>query len=409
MRVLIGIKQQEAMERLLEYRKEGMEFQIVDQKDEFLFHLANNYDVVCADAGLFTDLYPWVWVDEIKRASTGALVYITLDTVTYDSAMISIIEKLALDYDFTILPAQISSEKTAYEFAKNILGFERSQDQHVEGGKFISVLPAAAADGASTVAMNTALAIASKTKLRVGLIDGNLKNPSLRSHLNISDRIKSNFQIRAKLQSGTLDPSSLEAASVVHKKFSNLYVLPGSHRRETASDVTPEMIYHLMSVARQTFHITIMDVSSFADNAATICGVRYADERWLVSQPIYTSYRISWKEWLECYWRLCGLSSKDFKLVINRLQENDKLEDMINYLDMDVAGKIPNVGGGLGVKSIHDGIPLYLQADSQIDSFNQAINQLASTIADSNSTDFVAAASEQKQPGFFRKIFQNRG
>lgn len=406
MRVLIGIKQQGAMESLLEYRKDSMEFHIVDQKDEFLFQLASDYDVVCADAGLFTDLYPWVWVDEIKRVATRALVYIALDTDAYDSTMISIIEKLALDYDFTILSAQISSEKTAYEFAKNILGFERSQAQYAEGGKFITVLPASASDGASTIALNTALAIASNTNLRVGLIDGNLKNPSLRSHLNISDRIKSNFQIRAKMQTGTLDPSTLQAASVVHKKFSNLYVLPGSHRRETASDVTPEMIYHLMSVARQTFHITIMDVSSFADNAATICGVRYADERWLVSQPIYTSYRISWKEWLECYWRLCGLSSKDFKLVINRIQENDSLEDMINYLDMDVAGKIPNVGGGLGVKSIHDGIPLYLQTGSQIDSFIHASNELASTIANNNKTDFVAAASEQRQPGFFRKIFQ---
>ncbi|CAG7651309.1 CpaE family protein [Paenibacillus allorhizosphaerae] len=406
MRALIGIKEQVAIERLLEYRKEGMDCQIVNQKDEFFFQLPNNFDVVCVDSGLFTDLYPWIWVEEIKRAATTALVYIALDTDTYDSTMLSIIEKLAMDYDFNIIPAQISTEKTAYEFVKNILGFERSQAHQVEGSKFITVLPAASADGASTVAINTALAIASKTKLRVGLIDGNLKNPSLRSHLNIADRLKSNFQIRAKLQTGTLDPTSLEAASVVHKKFPNLYVLPGSHRRETASDVTPEMIYHLMAVARQTFHITIMDVGSFADNAATVCGVRYADERWLVSQPIYASYRISWKEWFECYWRLCGLGSKDFKLVINRLQENEKIDDMINYLNMDVVGKIPNVGGGLGVKSVHDGIPLYLQAGSQIDTFTQAINLLASTIAESNSAEFVAAASEQKQPGFLRKIFQ---
>jgi pilus assembly protein CpaE len=403
MKILVGIKRAQAMESMLEYRKQEMEFQIVETDTEFLFHLPAQYNVICIDSGIFSDTYPWVWMSEIKKENPNAVVYVALDADSYDSTMISIIEKLAQDYEFNIISIQISTEKTAYAFAKELFGLDQLPASAIQSGKFISVIPASAGDGATTIAINTALAIASKTKLRVGLIDGNLKNPMIRSNLNISDRLKNSFQIRSKLQTGILDPATLEAACVPYKKIPNLFVLPGTHRRETASDVTPEMIYHLMTVARQTFHVTIMDVSTFPDNAATVCGVRYSDVRFLVAQDNYASYRISWYEWFECYWRLCGFSSKDFKLVINRHQGNDKIDDMLGQLNMELVGKIPNVSGGIGVKSVNDGIPLYMQPGS--DTFIQAINQFAGSIAEDESMEFVTATAETKRRGLLAKIF----
>jgi pilus assembly protein CpaE len=403
MRILVGIKRTQAMESMLEYRKQEMEFQIVETDNEFLFHLPHKYNIICIDSGIFSDTYPWVWMSELKKENPKAVVYVALDADIYDSAMLSIIEKLAQDYEFNIISIQISTEKTAYAFAKELFGLEQSPSSAMQSGKFVSVIPASPGDGATTIAINTALAIASQTKLRVGLFDGNLKNPVIRSNLNISDRLKNSFHIRSKLQTGTLDPAALENSCVPFKKIPNLFVLPGTHRRETASDVTPEMIYHLMAVARQTFHITIMDVSTFPDNAATVCGVRYSDVRFLVCQDNYASYRISWNEWFECYWRLCGISPKDFKLVVNRHQGNEKLDDMLGQLNMELVGKVPNVSGGLGVRAVNDGIPLYMHPGSE--AFIQAVNQLAGSIAEDESMAFVAAAAESKRKSLLAKIF----
>src|SRR5690606_33404280 len=144
MKVLIALKELEAMERYMEYKREEMQIQLVDRKDMFDLHISYPVDVICVDTRLFTDVYPWVWMEQIKTYNKKASVYIALDVDTYDTSMLSIIEKLSTDYGFTLIPTQVTAELITYEFAKRVFDIDRQSpaSSPVGAGKFITVLPA---------------------------------------------------------------------------------------------------------------------------------------------------------------------------------------------------------------------------------------------------------------------------
>ncbi|MCL6457959.1 MAG: hypothetical protein K6T85_08130, partial [Gorillibacterium sp.] len=150
-------------------------------------------------------------------------------------------------------------------------------------------------------------------------------------------------------------------------------------RRESAADITPEMINHLLTTARRTFDLTFLDLNGYPDNAATVCGVRNADIRLLVARPRFDSYRLGWGEWYDCYWKYCGLQPRDIQLVMNRTVSPRDASKAADYLGMPLAGVIPEVPGDLGWKSVDEGLPLYDQAGAE--SFTHAIHMLASSFA----------------------------
>jgi pilus assembly protein CpaE len=245
-----------------------------------------------------------------------------------------------------------------------------------------------------------ALALATHSPLKIGYLDLNLKNPSVGTYLNLAESDKSNIRIRPLLQTQALSPAGLLDACIGYRRVKRLFILPGTARRETASDVTPEMINHLLTVARQTFDLTLLDLSGYPDNAATVCGVRGADIRLLTARPQFDSYRTGWGDWYDCYWKYCGLAPQEIALVMNRTTVHKDAINAADYLGMTLWGTLPDAPVGLGLRAVDEGQPLYYQAGAE--SFVAAIHDLAGRLA--GETGVAFGFPERSKPRLWTRI-----
>lgn len=385
MKTLIALPERETPEWWMEREQGGPVVPDKVMGREALFsRLVEPYEAVAVHSGIGYDIYPWDWLPALRRLQPQARILVALDETAADSFFMEAICRLADSHSFTVVPAG-KDGRGIYEAFVSFIGGSQAvaelnrQPPGAVKGTVVTVWSTASKDGATTIALNTALALASHGgAIRVGLIDANLRNPEVMARFNVSDAGIASFAIRSKLQTQQLRPEELVGACVKYRQRLPLFILPGSPRRDTAQDVTPEMMTHLIAAARQAFDVTVVDVNSYPDNAATICAVREADHRWLVTQNRYASYRKSWGEWYACYWAYCGLAPKDVSLIVNRACEGDKPERIADYLRMRLAAVVPNVPGGLGLESADQGFPLYDRPGAE--PFTASIDALAAAL-----------------------------
>lgn len=395
------------MEALQPLRLTGNHLAAVKTQEQFFEAIDQPFDVIAVHTGLFHDMYPWEWLHALHRKQPAARISLALDDAVYDSFLLEFIVRQAAYYGFAVIDVGYSVEAVLAQwlaFASDapLESSRAAVEPAGSGGQVVAVWAAASKDGATTVAVNTALALAAGSKLKIGLIDANLRNPEIRSSLNLAGAGPNHFRLRSKLQTHSLRPEELVAACTTYRNMPRLHIMSGSPRRDTASDMTPEMISHLLDVSRQSFDVTIIDLNAYPDNAATVCAVRGADQRWLVCQNNYASYKTSWGEWYECYWKYCGLRPSDMSLILNRTSAGEKPERIAEQLRMPLRASIPNVEGGLGVRSVHEGVPLYFQ--DQAATFVEAIGQLAATVAGDRVIEANETAALQRKSGWLSRL-----
>jgi pilus assembly protein CpaE len=374
MRVLLGMKQGEMLSALQSSYLIGNTLTAVHDRRSLQHAVESAYDLILIHVELFAESYPWEWVGALRRDQPGAKIVVIPDDTAYDSLWLEVLYRLAEEYRIQLAPIHTDP-------GKMFPITQPSDSQPTEGkGIIAAIWPAACKDGATTVAINTALVLAQQTKLKIGLLDLNLKNPEIGASLNLAAKGRSNAALRSKLQTGSLRPDDLMEACIPYRKAPQLRILAGSHRRDTAADFTAEMMQHLLDVCRSSFDITIVDVSAFPDNAATVCAAKYADCRWLVAQQAFGSHRWSWNEWYECYWKFAGLHPSQISLVVNRFSPHGEGPHRIaDSLGMRLAGVLPNVPSGAGLAAMQEGTPLCEMAGAE--AFLESIHSLASELS----------------------------
>lgn len=343
MNLLLAMKQGEPLDRLLELAPSRMPRRTARDKHGLLQSLQQPYEAIVLHVELFADAYPWEWMAPLREMQPDAKVIVLTSDAVYDSLWQEVLYRLAAELGFVVSPLGLTAEEAASFAWRELFGAGEPEERRSRG-IVAAVWSAACKDGATTVAANAAAALAKQTPLRVGLLDLNFKNPELRVQLQLPDAGSQSVPLRSKLQTGTLLSRELMEATTIYRKNPNLRVLPGTYRRDTAGDWSPVMIASLLDVCREAFDVTIADVSSYPDNAATVCAVRSADLRWLVAQNRRSSYMWSWSEWYECYWRLCGVEPEQIQLIINRPDSaGEKPEKAAASMRMELAGILPAV------------------------------------------------------------------
>jgi pilus assembly protein CpaE len=382
MKILAAVCHSEQIDFLTEIAKEtaGMDMLIVDSYEKLLLKLDEFYERIAIHCDLFSSVYPWDWMTEIKLRQPNAKILIVLSMKSYDSIYNDVIIRLAGEFNFNIIPLGLSEKEIAEKLVEGLL--ENQCIPLSKTGSLIVVKSAAPKDGATTIAISTALSLARNTDLSIGLLDLNLKSPDIKDSFNIHQAGKSLFSLRPKYSTNSITPSDILDHCYSYKGFNNLHMLLGSQRRDTAGDLTMEQTKHLLEAAKRTFDIVIADVHTFPDNAATVYAIKHADERWLVTQPNYTSFKSSWADWYDCFWRHCGLEKRDFSLIINRSGANNavKASGIGSELGIKVAGVISNVIGGIGIRAVNDGLPLLLSENNG--SLSKEIHQVTAQLID---------------------------
>jgi hypothetical protein len=96
----------------------------------------------------------------------------------------------------------------------------------------------------------------------------------------------------------------------------NLQVLFGNLSRDQAEYFTPEEADHLLAVAEQTFAFVVIDVSAYWDNAATICSIRRASSRILVTTSALSHFQEDGRRWIQQVSPIFGVASDQYDCIV---------------------------------------------------------------------------------------------
>ncbi|MBN2982624.1 hypothetical protein [Cohnella algarum] len=176
--------------------------------------------------------------------------------------------------------------------------------------------------GTTLAAFGTAFRIASVSGKRVGFLCLNLKSAKTHLYLGIDKPEVTLDGLRPELKAGTLTGTKLRQYAFAPSRLNGVHVLFGNMARDQAEYYEPEQIERLLGAAREAFDLTIADVSAYWDNAATVCAMREADQRFLVTTSSLTHFQEDVRRWTEQVGALFGLSKEGFRLVVMGGQPN---------------------------------------------------------------------------------------
>ncbi|CAM4047088.1 hypothetical protein L1N85_19425 [Paenibacillus alkaliterrae] len=399
MKLLIALTRPQMAETIGEIipKTEEAEFAFNENELSKAFsRIGQQLDYLVVHEDIFEEKYPWTWLSYIKSSvpeKTKVLVILSTQT---DSLYREIIKRISLDLQISLIQGALTGQEIAEELNGRIFNKSSSHDLP-ETGRVTAVMSASPKDGATTVAISTAICMAQRMPGKnVFLVDLNLKSPEIRDHLHITTD-KGYPLIQADCDSGTLEQTALVKACDQIKGIDNLYILTGIQRREWAEKITVGEIGHLLFVARKTFDFTIADVHTYPDQAATLKCVKDADERIVVVQSVITSYQSSWNDWFNSVWQHYGLTEKDFHLVMNR-DLNGTLEGLQieKGIGTKIVTRIRNVDKGAGLKAINFGQPLYLNEGPESNEFRTNILSLSGWLANRAKFELTAVNRDKK-------------
>ncbi|MDB4866972.1 MAG: hypothetical protein JWR03_1305 [Cohnella sp.] len=170
--------------------------------------------------------------------------------------------------------------------------------------------------GTTLTAFGTAYRIASVTGRKVGFLCLNLKSAKTHLYLGIDKPEVTLDGVRPELRAGTLTGDKLRQYAFQSPRLGGLHVLFGNLAREQAEYYEPADMHRLLEAAREAFDLTIVDVSAYWDNAATVCAMREADERFLVTTGNLSHFQEDVQRWTGQVGTMFGLTSERFRLVL---------------------------------------------------------------------------------------------
>jgi len=170
--------------------------------------------------------------------------------------------------------------------------------------------------GTTLAAYATACRLAEGSGLPVGYLCLNLKSSKLHRYLRVDRPAVSLDRLRPELHAATLTADKLKLGAYRPPGMPNLYVLFGNLMRDQAEFYRPEEIEHLLETAASAFRLTVVDVSAYWDNAATITANRLSDSRIVVTTPALSHFQEDGKRWLGSSSPLFGIPADAYETVI---------------------------------------------------------------------------------------------
>lgn len=195
--------------------------------------------------------------------------------------------------------------------------------------------------GTTVVSFATACMLSEVLDRSVAYVCLNLKSSKLHHYSGISQPQASLDGIRAEIKSRSLTPELLAGWCEKLPGAGRLHVLFGNLLREQAEYYMPEDIVHLLETSRRTFDLTIVEVSAYWDNAATLVAVEEADSHTLVCEDRLGSFQEDYARWHARLTPLFGMTKDDSQLfVIRRGAGGYTLGDIGKQTGLPVVGKL---------------------------------------------------------------------
>ncbi|EFM11834.1 conserved hypothetical protein [Paenibacillus curdlanolyticus YK9] len=170
--------------------------------------------------------------------------------------------------------------------------------------------------GTTVAAFAAACRMAEQSEAEIGYLCLNLKSAKIQRYIGI-DRPETGLDsIRPELRDRSLGADQLRRAAYRVEGIDGVCVLFGNLERDQAEFYTADDVDFLLETARQAFDIVIADVGAYWDNAATVCAIRAATTRVLVTTGALSHFQEDWNRWIGQVSPLFGVSSVDYELVV---------------------------------------------------------------------------------------------
>lgn len=153
--------------------------------------------------------------------------------------------------------------------------------------------------GTTTAAFAVAYRLAENGVKSIGFLCLNLKSAKLHRFLGIDEPEMTLDKLQPELRSSALTADMLLAAGHAVPERPNLRILFGNLNREGAEFVGAEDIEHLLEVAMRSFSFVVLDVGAYWDNAATVCCIRKASTRIVVTTPALSHFQEDGRRWIK--------------------------------------------------------------------------------------------------------------
>ncbi|MUT68638.1 hypothetical protein [Paenibacillus sp. NEAU-GSW1] len=170
--------------------------------------------------------------------------------------------------------------------------------------------------GTTAAAFALAYRIAEASCKPVGYLCLHLKSAKIHRYIGVDHPEVTLDKLRPELASCSLSGEKLLRAAYAVKELPNLQVLFGNMHRDQAEFFTPEEAEHLIDVARRSFSIVIADTGAYWDNAATVCAMRLAQSRIVVTTGALTHFQEDGKRWIQQISPLFGISAEQYETLL---------------------------------------------------------------------------------------------
>ncbi|MFD0698161.1 hypothetical protein ACFQZT_29220 [Paenibacillus sp. GCM10027628] len=284
------------------------------------------------------------WLDGLQRQHPDMKVIVLLSNY-HDAAVnekyVKMCKLKKLDY---IQPGR-STAVIADQIRAWVDGLSGEQTYHQSMGKLITYVGSTPNIGTTLTSFGTAFSLAKETTAKIGYLCLNLKSSKLHRYLGRDDNVFTLDSLRAELKAQSLTAERLQQVCDKPREAPGLYVLYGNMLREQAEFFTPSEIVHLLRIARAAFDVSIVEVSAYWDNAATVCGLLEADTRIVITTPDIAQFQEDFSKWIRQVGSVFGLQPDAFELIAvqtDRMSKHDEftIKDIRKETQLHLIGQI---------------------------------------------------------------------
>jgi pilus assembly protein CpaE len=260
------------------------------------------------------------YLAEHCEAGTRVIVMGKVNDVTFYRALRA---RGVLEY-FTP-PAKVSDIQAAF--------LAGATDDASGGGKVIAFMSAASGDGASTIALNTAYALATECNKSVVLVDMDYQFGMVAKNLDLT----ATFGIKELFEHPDRGiDSTLVKRMLVPYGQSRLSVIAAPNELRTIPDLRTEVIRELILTLRQEYDVVILDLPHIwnpwvASTLSLATHVNLVAQLWLRS--------VTHSARLLAAWRSSGITNNRISLLINR--SGAKFKEAISTRDFERVCGLP--------------------------------------------------------------------
>ena len=266
----------------------------------------------------------------------------------------------------------IHAAKDAFNRDRKVRDALRGKAGEKKQGKVISIFSGKGGVGKTTLAVNLAVALASRPSTKVAIVDADIQFGDVALTLNVLPRSTMADVVAEK---DHLDDNTLAAYMTAYSD--QLHVLAAPSRPEQAESVSGKLVGAVLKQLRQSYDLILVDTAS-AFNEATIAALDAADAVLVLAALDLLTVKNT-KLALEIMQSL-GYAEEKIMLVLNRATPEGGIEakEVETTLKRTFATAIPTDGKTV-VGALNKGIPFVLSHPAA--AVSQQITSIAAMVA----------------------------